>query len=263
MRLILTKEALRAMFPKAPQAVLDAFVAKQNVLDAAGITETRARLTMAMAQVKHETAGFTIKNLTENINYSATRACAVWPSRFKNAADCYSKVGSFAGDPEFPRKLMNSVYGGRMGNRPGTDDGSHFIGRGGPQVTGRDGYREVGLRANLPLVDIPDLAAQPDKQPEVLAAFWTWKGLNEVTEKGLKAVTKIWNGGYIGLESREAAFKEIAKIVAGLAFEDDKPQVTTEGNPKPAAPTPVPPAAEVPAKNPLTRLWERFKALFA
>jgi predicted chitinase len=46
--------------------VLDAFVAKQSVLDAAGITHTRTRLAYFFANIEHENGGFTIPSLTEN-----------------------------------------------------------------------------------------------------------------------------------------------------------------------------------------------------
>ncbi len=199
----LTAPALREIWPKAPQAVIDAFLAKQDVLYAAGINHTRMRLSVAFAQVEHETNGFTIKDLTENINYSAAGAAKVWPSRFPGGADqVRAKYGTA---PGWQVKLINDVYGGRMGNRPGTDDGSKFIGRGGPQVTGRDGYAEVGKRAGLPLEESPTIACKAEYQPEILAAFWTWKNLNPVVDVGgLKAATKPWNGGYIGMADREA-----------------------------------------------------------
>jgi len=58
-----------------------------------------------------------------------------------------------------------------MGNRPGTHDGSRFIGRGAPQVTGRDGYAQVGRRCGLDLESNPDLAAAPEHQAKIMAAF--------------------------------------------------------------------------------------------
>src|SRR3954453_7891340 len=98
----------------------------------------------AMAQFSHECgAGL---EMTENIGYTAARACVVWPGRFHNEASCYAKVGSFPGDPDFKIKLIDSVYGTRMGNRPGTHDGSTFIGRGLSQVTGREGYQKLGAK---------------------------------------------------------------------------------------------------------------------
>jgi putative chitinase len=44
----------------------------------------------AMAQFSHECGAGT--EMTENINYTAKRACEVWPSRFRNEADCFSRM---------------------------------------------------------------------------------------------------------------------------------------------------------------------------
>jgi predicted chitinase len=240
----LTAEALRAIYPKAPQAVIDSFLspAGQAALDAAGITATRTRLSIALSQAEHETAGFTIPNLTESIAYTPARATQVWPSRFKTVDQVYAKVGSSPAEPlaTFRRKLMNYVYGARMGNRPGTDDGFDFIGRGAPQITGHDGYAEVGKRAGLPLVDNPALACAPANQAIILAAFWTWKNLNPKADTGgLKATTVPWNGGLIGEADREAKMAGNDPIIARLATADRVMAVakTLPGVP----PTPAPP----------------------
>jgi putative chitinase len=55
----------------------------------------------------------------------------------------------------------NKVYNGRMGNRPGTNDGFNFRGRGGLQLTGRDSYDSIGKSCGLNLVGNPDLVAAP------------------------------------------------------------------------------------------------------
>jgi predicted chitinase len=89
--------------------------------------------------------------MVESIKYTATRACVVWPSRFNSEASCYATVGSFAGDPNFPVKLIDNVYGTRMGNRPGTHDGSRYIGRGfGPMTSTalKEFQQDHGLEAN-------------------------------------------------------------------------------------------------------------------
>jgi len=111
------------------------------------------------------------------------------------------KYGTAAG---WQKKAIDDIYGGRNGNRPNTNDGSTYIGRGGPQVTGREGYREVGKRCGLDLVSDPELATLHKHQPAILAAFWSWKGLNDVADKGnfTKVVLK-WNGGTNGLKDRK------------------------------------------------------------
>lgn len=73
----------------------------------------------------------------ENMNYSAKRIRQVWPSR--------PEAVQFAGKP---RELANSVYGGRLGNKVGSDDGWNYRGGGIDQLTGRDNYRKVGIENN-------------------------------------------------------------------------------------------------------------------
>lgn len=202
MPLVLTADALRAIFPRAPQAVLDAFLAKQSVLDRAGVTASANRMAFLFANIEHECGGFTIKNLTENINYTAERMAAVWPNRFNGAAAVRAKYGTLPGWQVF---AFNDIYGGRMGNRPGTSDGSRYIGRGGPQITGRDGYAEIGRRIGVDFINNPMSASLPDLQPDIAAAFWDWKGLNQCADVGdFIGCVKRWNGGTNGLADRQA-----------------------------------------------------------
>jgi putative chitinase len=197
----LTKEEWREVFPKAPQAVIDAFVIGAASLDAAGITQTRTRLAYALANVEHECGGYAIPNLTENINYSAKRMAEVWPKRFASAAAVQAKYGTAKG---WQKKAFDDIYGNRMGNRKGTNDGSTYIGRGGPQITGRDGYIEVGQRCGLDLVNSPDLASAPEHQPAILGAFWSWKKLNKFADNGdFKGCVEAWNGGTNGFADRK------------------------------------------------------------
>jgi putative chitinase len=236
MPLLLTPAAVRQIFPEAPQAVIDAFASTegQRRLQSAGITDNAQRIAVAMAHCHHETGGFTIRNLTENINYSAERMAVVWPNRFPSAAAVRAKYGTA---PGWQKKAFDDIYGNRMGNRPGTGDGGAFIGRGAPQVTGRDGYREVGLRSGLPLEAQPDLACLPANQPFILAAFWMWKGMGPLADKvdnegkpaGIDATVRPWNGGTNGLADRKAQFARILPIVKALP-------IVAGPQPTPAAP---------------------------
>lgn len=238
MPLLLTAAAVRQIFPQAPQAVVDAFasIEGQHHLQAAGITDNAKRLAVAMAHCHHETGGFTIRNLTENINYSAERMAAVWPNRFPSAAAVRSKYGTA---PGWQKKAFDDIYGNRMGNRPGTSDGSAFIGRGGPQITGRDGYAAVGARCGLPLEAQPELACLPQHQPAILAAFWSWKGLSPLADAGgIDATVRPWNGGTNGLADRKVQFSRILPIVQGLAAV----AALLDAPVSPPAPAPKPPA---------------------
>jgi predicted chitinase len=192
---------LRAILPRAPQAVIDAFAAKQDLLTKAGINATRSRMAYFFANIEHECGSFTIPNLTENINYTAARMAQVWPNRFKSASAVQAKYGTGAG---WQRRAFDDIYGNRMGNRPGTSDGSRYIGRGGPQWTGRDGYQNLQRLTGLPAVDNPEIATRLDLQPEVCTAFWIWKNLNRFADAGdFVGCVKAWNGGTNGLADRQ------------------------------------------------------------
>jgi predicted chitinase len=219
MTLLLTPQNWRQIWPNAPQEVISAFVAKPEVLAAAGITATRNRLLYFTSNIEHECGGFTIRNLTENTNYTAERMAAVWPGRFRSAAAVRAKFGTA---PGWQLKAFDEIYGDRMGNRPGTHDGSLFIGRAGPQVTGRDGYASVGKVAGLDLLTDPTRASKFDLQPEVCAAFWSWKNLNHFADAGdFLGCVKIWNGGTNGLADRRTLMAGNDPVIARLSIARD------------------------------------------
>lgn len=82
-------------------------------------------------------------------------------------------------------------------------DGKRFMGRGLIQITGRTNYRECGkalgvdFEANPQWLELPRYAAR--------SAGWYWEshGCNVPAEVGnIRAVTRIINGGYNGLDDR-------------------------------------------------------------
>lgn len=228
----LTPDALRKIFPQAPQIYLDGLMAHKSALDKAGITATRTRLAYCLANVEHECGGFTIKNLTENINYTHARAAQIWPSRFSSAGDVAAKFGT---QPGWQLNMFDSVYGNRMGNRPGTKDGSRYIGRGACQITGRDGYSEMQRRTGIPCVDKPELAAAPENQADQIAGFWAWKNMNPLADAGnFTGVVKRWNGGTIGMADRQHRMAGNASAIAALAIRDGLKEL--DGGPTPNKP---------------------------
>lgn len=244
----LSASDLRAILPRAPQAVIDAFIAKQELLTKAGINATRVRMAYFWANIEHECGGFTIPNLTENINYTASRMAQVWPNRFSSAADVQGRYGTEAG---WQKKAFDDIYGNRMGNRPGTSDGSRYIGRGGPQWTGRDGYAALERLTGIPVVSNPEMASQFDKQPEVCAAFWMWKDMNRFADAGnFLGCVKAWNGGTNGLADRQHLMAGNDPIIARL--ETVSSIASSLPGPKPAiTPTekPAQPSITNPAKG--------------
>jgi hypothetical protein len=90
----------------------------------------------------------------------------------------FANIGRDQGHPAFHQKLIDSVYGGQMGNRPGTHDGSRFIGRGAPQVTGRDGYAQVGRRCGLATFSTLAAAGDGDEESDT-GGKWNGRRLIE------------------------------------------------------------------------------------
>jgi putative chitinase len=202
---MLTKAALRAIFPRAPEADLEAFIAfGVEALKNAGILEMANRLQYFLAQLGHESNGLTHKE--ENLNYSAGRLMEIWPGRFPTL----EIAKQYAHNPE---KLANFVYGKRMGNvNPG--DGYRYRGRGYIQLTGRETYREVGEIAGLDLEGNPELAAKPENAVRIACAYWTWKKLNKTCDAGdFTGLTQKINGGTNGLNDRLDWLRKVKKIV--------------------------------------------------
>jgi putative chitinase len=109
-------------------------------------------LAHVMAQISHECgAGH---DVVESLNYSAQRMTEVWPKRFPTIAAAAPYAHNEVA-------LGNKTYGGRMGNRAGTNDGYDYRGRGGAQTTGRNGYAALAKETGLPLLDHPELVNDP------------------------------------------------------------------------------------------------------
>jgi putative chitinase len=223
---MLTLEIMHAMWPhgndEVPGLVEGIANAAPTVFPKYGLTSDLL-VAHAMAQFSHECGAG--KEMAESIRYTAKRACVVWPSRFSTEASCYAKVGSFAGDPDFPVKLIDSVYGTRMGNRPGTHDGSRYIGRGLSQVTGREGYEKLGAKVGLDLVNNPELASAPATALECgVADFIICGCLPFAQADDVQGVTKHLNGGFIGLPERTAWLSRWKTV---LGSQNPAPRSTT------------------------------------
>lgn len=91
----------------------------------------------------------------ENLTYtSAARIAKVWPSRFTpSTALAYVRK---------PKSLANKVYNGRLGNRPGSDDGWDYRGGGLDHLTGRDNYARLSPIVGRDLVANPEAILEPE-----------------------------------------------------------------------------------------------------
>lgn len=149
-----------------------------------------------IGQAAHESGNF--KMLVENLNYRAETLMKVWPKRFPTL--------EFAKQYERdPKKIANSVYANRMGNRDeASGDGFRFRGRGLFQTTGHAGYYHAGQALGEDFVMQPDLVATPQYAALTAGWFWSTHKLNQYADsRDYKMMTKKINGGFIGLADRE------------------------------------------------------------
>jgi putative chitinase len=175
-----------------------------------GLDNTNA-LNHFLAQAAHESANFT--RLRENLNYSAEGLEKTFPKYFgfsEEDADHYEH------DPE---KIANYVYGGRMGNnKPG--DGYKYRGAGLIQLTGKDNYMRFNRyltqknMSTLKVSGADDIANNIEMA--TISAMWFFQtrvltkvDINTAT---VTQVSKLVNGGRIGLSDRVKKYETIKKL---------------------------------------------------
>jgi putative chitinase len=162
-----------------------------------GQDKTPERMAEFVAQIAHETGGFT--RFEENLRYSARRLMQVWPRRFPTLASAFPYAWDSSDPDREDQALANKTYGGRMGNEDdGTadNDGWDYRGRGALQLTGLDQYKAAGEALGLPLVDQPDLAADPAIGTLIALHFFKQNGVNAYIDRGdFKAARGITNAG--------------------------------------------------------------------
>jgi putative chitinase len=171
---------------------------------------TPLRLAHFLAQCGHESGGFRLTK--ENLNYSAKGLMGIFKKYFPNEA----LAKQYERKPE---KIANKVYGNRMGNgAEATGDGAKYCGRGYIQLTGKDNYTAFGKSINEDIASNPTVVA--DKYALLSAAwFFSKNGLHKLADGGatdavVTQITKLVNGGTIGLADRIKHFKEYHALLA-------------------------------------------------
>jgi len=209
---------LQAAKVKNSEKWIDAIVATCQEFE----IDTPQRIAGFLAQTSHESGGYTM--LAENLNYRAATLAACWPNRFavlgadKKPVKENGKLvptavaNSIAGKPEL---IANLVYSGRMGNGPAeSGEGWAFRGRGLKQLTGKFNYTKCSEGLGADLVANPDLLLEPVYAARSAGWFWKTNGLSAFADVGdIKGMTKKINGGFIGLEQRQALYDVCLKSV--------------------------------------------------
>ena len=215
---MLTKEKIVHLLHGNPEA--DAWAdAAMEILPKYEIT-TANRIAGFFAQVGHESSG--LKTLEENLFYRAETLDKIFPKYFKNAG---RNAAEYAKQPE---KIANIVYASRMGNGDtASGDGYKFRGRGAIQLTGRENYTNFGKTIGLTAEQVIDYVQT--KKGALESACWYWKSRNinaACDASDIVKMTKLVNGGTIGLEDRRKHYNEALAILGGAVAAVVNSQIT-------------------------------------
>ena len=200
----LTLEQLKQMVPDMPYAE-HWYEALEQLLPDYEIN-TPERIAAFVAQCAHESGGF--KFIKENLNYKAASLRTVFGKYFPNddLANAYAKK---------PEMIANRVYASRMGNGDEhSGDGYRYCGRGLIQLTGRSNYENFAASLDISPEEAADYLGTFEGAAQSACWFWESNNLNSVADAGdIKKMTKIINGGYIGLEDRMAHYQHALQIM--------------------------------------------------
>jgi putative chitinase len=201
----LTKEQLGQLLPNNPY--IDQWHHALSQLLPDYEIDTPKRIAAFIAQCSHESGGFTA--LKENLNYRAVTLRKVFPKYFPND----DLANAYAGKQEM---IANRVYGGRMGNgAEATGDGFRYCGRGLIQLTGKSNYQAFADSLEMEVEDVPEYLQSFEGAAQSACWFWESNNLNRFADTGdIKGMTKVINGGYIGLDDRIKHYDHALSVLA-------------------------------------------------
>jgi putative chitinase len=186
------------------------FDAMCEILPKYGITTSR-RVAHFVSQCAHESNNF--NSLEENLNYSEKSLLAVFGRYFGTAPK--RNAAEYARKPEM---IANYVYqdefrSSKMGNTK-AGDGWLFRGRGLKQLTGRENYTNFGKSVNMTAEQAAVYVATEKGAIESAAWFWNNKKLNSIADTDdVTKMTKIINGGNIGLADRQSRYSKAMSVL--------------------------------------------------
>lgn len=209
---MLTVDQLRVMIPTNKE-VEEWCAALNEMLPKYGIT-TPQRIAGFISQCAHESMDFRV--LEENLNYKEATLLKIFPRYFgpgkENAAE-------YAGKPE---KIANYVYMDKNRSKQGAlgntqeGDGWAMRGKGLKQVTGRANHEAFGKTVGMTAEEAAEYLLTKKGALESALWFWDSRNLNEVADTGDQVrLTKIINGGDIGLADRQARYARAMAALGG------------------------------------------------
>ncbi|HEY6912402.1 MAG TPA: peptidoglycan-binding protein [Myxococcales bacterium] len=203
-------EVVSRIAPRAQANYLDAIRGGGPLFDQHGIT-TPLRMAHFLAQALHETGGFSV--LRENMNYSAARLVEIFGVNRHSAAITEAEAQRIERQPE---AIAERVYGlgnprkaRELGNtQPG--DGFRYRGNGVLQTTGRGNHARLGAACQLDFEGSPELVTAPEHALKPALQEWSEGDLNVFADRNdIRTITLRINGGFNGLEEREAWFDQV------------------------------------------------------
>lgn len=266
-------EIVRKLVPHGRAEYLEAFDKGSPLLARHGVT-TPARLAHFLAQVLHETGGLTVT--FENMNYTTpSRISAIFGVGHHSAAVDGNEAKALS---RHPQELAERVYGlgnpkkaRELGNtQPG--DGYKYRGGGIMQTTGRANYRRMGQKCGVDFEAHPELVCSAEHALKPALTEWTEGNLNAKADANdLHGITRRINGGYNGLNERQAWYNKAIVLCKSAPLEVppasvELPSIPVEPVPSPAPvpapapvlapePTPAPSPAPVPVEQPKVSFW--------
>lgn len=225
------RKVLRQAAPHADARILAGVLASIDDVFARRRINTVALQSDCLAHCLVESQGLT--RLEENLNYSAARLVDVWPKRFPTvmAAQPYAHN---------PRALANKVYGGRMGNRAGTDDGWVNRGSGILQCTGAENMEGGAEAFGISVAEYADRLRNPATAFDCAVELYVRLGAPKYAASGnIEGSTRCVNGGVNGLSERRH-MRDLLRVIipkattaatAAVGFLS-MPDVEADGDPK-------------------------------
>jgi putative chitinase len=202
----LTQDQLQQLLPKNPH-VEHWFEALEQLLPDYEIN-TPQRIAAFIAQCAHESGGFTA--IKENLNYRPESLVKLFGKYFN-----LDSAKQYCAHPNKQEYIANRIYANRMGNGDeASGDGYRYCGRGLIQLTGKSNYQNFADSLQMAVEDVPEYLATFEGAAQSACWFWEANNLNQWADAGdIVKMTKIINGGTIGLSDRQAHYTHALDIL--------------------------------------------------
>ena len=162
-----------------------------------------------IAQCAHESNNFTA--IQENLNYKAASLRAL----FKKYFPTDELAAEYASKPNKQQAIANRIYASRMGNGDeASGDGYKYRGRGLIQLTGKSNYQNFADSIEVTPEEAAEYMATFEGAAQSACWFWETNNLNKWADVGdIEKMTKVINGGTIGLEDRKKHYQHALHVL--------------------------------------------------